>query len=100
MMKTTTNSTIVIVPCFSGAPWNLQQLSPLAHSPLRTMRLPEALDDIERYADFVGEQVSDLNKYVLVGDSFGLVYKHLFHRRLDFTTGGSPCCKYIGLKAC
>jgi ubiquinone/menaquinone biosynthesis C-methylase UbiE len=35
------------------------------------MRLPEGLDDIERYADFVSEQVADLDSYVLLGDSFG-----------------------------
>lgn len=67
------NPTIVTIPCFSGAPWELDQLAPLAHRPLRTMRLPAAEDDIERYADFVTEQVNDLDDYVLVGDSFGAV---------------------------
>lgn len=65
--------TIVTVPCFSGAPWNLQQLKQLSHRPLQTMRLPEGLDDVEAYADFVAEQVSDLSSYILVGDSFGAV---------------------------
>lgn len=65
--------TIVTVPCFSGAPWNLEQLKPLSHRPLRTMRLPEGLDEVEDYADFVAEQVSDLSAYILVGDSFGAV---------------------------
>lgn len=68
-----TEPTIVTVPCFSGAPWALDTMGPLAHRPLRTMRLPEALDDIERYADFVAGQVEDLDDYVLVGDSFGAV---------------------------
>lgn len=63
--------TIVTVPCFSGSPWQLEQLSPLTHWSLRTMRLPEALSDIEAYADFLAEQVADLDRYVLVGDSFG-----------------------------
>ena len=65
--------TIVTVPCFSGAPWDLDQLSPLAGYPLRTMRLPEGLDDIEDYADFVAGEVAGLDRYVLVGDSFGAV---------------------------
>jgi pimeloyl-ACP methyl ester carboxylesterase len=40
---------------------------------MRTMRLPESLDDIEQYADYVAEQTADLDRYVLVGDSFGAV---------------------------
>lgn len=65
------DSTIVTVPCFSGSPWDLKQLTPLAGYSLRTMRLPEALDTIEAYADFVAQQVADLDRYILVGDSFG-----------------------------
>jgi pimeloyl-ACP methyl ester carboxylesterase len=65
------NPTLVFVPCFSGAPWDLEKLTPLTGRPLRTMRLPEELDDIEDYADAVAAQVSDLTEYVLVGDSFG-----------------------------
>jgi|GEM_PF-391624 len=65
--------TIVTVPCFSGAPWDLEGLTALSDLPLRTMRLPEGLDDVEDYADFVERQVSDLDCYVLVGDSFGAV---------------------------
>ncbi|AFY75414.1 putative hydrolase or acyltransferase of alpha/beta superfamily [Synechococcus sp. PCC 7502] len=64
-------STIVTVPCFSGSPWYLEQLTPLSDWSLRTMRLPEALDNIEAYADFVAGQVVDLDRYILVGDSFG-----------------------------
>jgi len=63
--------TIVTVPCFSGSPWHLDQLTPLSGWSLRTMRLPEALDQIEAYADFLAEQVAHLDRYVLVGDSFG-----------------------------
>jgi pimeloyl-ACP methyl ester carboxylesterase len=65
--------TIVTVPCFSGAPWDLEKLEALSDLPLKTMRLPEGLDEIEEYADFVGEQVSDLDCHVLMGDSFGAV---------------------------
>lgn len=69
----TTVPTIVTVPCFSGAPWDLGQLSALADHPLRTMRLPDDVEDIEGYADVVTAQVADLADYVLVGDSFGAV---------------------------
>jgi pimeloyl-ACP methyl ester carboxylesterase len=65
--------TVVTIPCFSGAPWDLQRLTPLAGWPLRTMSLPDGVDDIEAYADHVVEQVGDLDEHVLVGDSFGAV---------------------------
>jgi pimeloyl-ACP methyl ester carboxylesterase len=45
------------------------------------MRLPEALDDIEQYADFVQDQVAHLDSYVLVGDSFGAVVSLAFATR-------------------
>jgi len=70
---TTNGPTIVTIPCFSGAPWDARQLEPFAGRPVRTMRLPEGLRDVEAYADFVAEQVKDLDSYVLVGDSFGAV---------------------------
>lgn len=65
--------TIVTIPCFSGAPWELDELRALRHRPMTTMRLPDDLDDIERYADFVQAQVEGLDEFVLVGDSFGAV---------------------------
>jgi len=65
--------TLVTVPCFSGAPWDEPQLAPLRDFPVRTMRLPEGLAQIEGYADFLATQVEDLSDYVLVGDSFGAV---------------------------
>lgn len=63
--------TLVFIPCLSGAPWDLEQLSALAHRRLRTLRLPDSVDDIEVYADAVAAQLTDLDQYVLVGDSFG-----------------------------
>ena len=68
-----TSPTVVTVPCFSGAPWDERQLAPLDAYPVRTMRLPETVDDVERYADFLASEVADLSDYVLVGDSFGAV---------------------------
>jgi len=65
--------TVVTIPCFSGAPWDDRQLHPFAGRTIRTMRLPEGVNDVEAYADFVAEQVADLDSYVLVGDSFGAV---------------------------
>ncbi|WP_063052585.1 alpha/beta fold hydrolase [Nocardia arthritidis] len=65
------NPTLVFVPCFSGAPWDLEQLAPLAGRPMRTMRLPEGVADMESYADAVAAEVADLDEYVLIGDSFG-----------------------------
>jgi pimeloyl-ACP methyl ester carboxylesterase len=69
----TNKPTLVTVPCFSGAPWDERQLSPLRAYPVRTMRLPEAVDDVDRYSDFLAAQVEGLPDYVLVGDSFGAV---------------------------
>ena len=70
---TSNNPTLVCVPCFSGAPWQLEKLAPLTGRPMATMRLPEDLSTVEEYADFVAQEVSDLDSYVLAGDSFGAV---------------------------
>jgi pimeloyl-ACP methyl ester carboxylesterase len=66
-------TTLVTVPCFSGAPWDARQLAPFAGREVRTMRLPERLDSVEANADFLADQVGDLEDYVLVGDSYGAV---------------------------
>lgn len=66
-------STIVTVPCFSGAPWDVRQLQPFAGRDVRTMRLPERLDTVEANADFLAEEVHGLDDYILVGDSYGAV---------------------------
>ena len=73
--------TVMTVPCFSGAPWDLEKLDPLSDLPLKTMRLPESVDDVEQYADFVERQIADLGCYVLVGDSFGAVVSLAFATR-------------------
>jgi pimeloyl-ACP methyl ester carboxylesterase len=65
------NPTLVFIPCFCGAPWSAEQLAPYGAMPKRTLRLPEDVNDIERYADFVENATTDLQDYVLVGDSFG-----------------------------
>jgi pimeloyl-ACP methyl ester carboxylesterase len=72
-MDGTVVPTVVCVPCFSGAPWDTDALPGLSGLPTRTMRLPEDVDSVEAYADFLADQVSDLERYVLAGDSFGAV---------------------------
>jgi pimeloyl-ACP methyl ester carboxylesterase len=69
--STTREPTLVFVPCFSGAPWDLDRLTPLSARPMRSLRLPEGASDMETYADAVAEHVAGLDEYVLVGDSFG-----------------------------
>jgi pimeloyl-ACP methyl ester carboxylesterase len=66
-----TQTTVVLVPCLSGAPWAAAHTAMLAHRPLRSLRLPEGVDDIERYADTLAAEIADLDDYVLAGDSFG-----------------------------
>ncbi|KAJ3329569.1 hypothetical protein HDU76_007615 [Blyttiomyces sp. JEL0837] len=66
---------ILFVPCFSGAPWSLEQLTPLQNQGynLKTMRLPEDLNNMDAMVNFILEQAKDLDDYILVGDSFGAV---------------------------
>ncbi|WP_208457813.1 alpha/beta hydrolase [Burkholderia sp. BCC0405] len=65
--------TLVMIPCFSGAPWHLDQLTALQHRTMRTLRLPDDVSDLEQLADFLIDQTKDLENYVLVGDSYGAV---------------------------
>jgi pimeloyl-ACP methyl ester carboxylesterase len=68
-----TDPTLVMIPCFAGAPWQLDQLTSLQGRPMRTLRLPNDVRDLETLADFIADQVKDLDSYVLVGDSYGAV---------------------------
>lgn len=65
--------TLVMIPCFSGAPWHLDQLTALQNRAMRTLRLPDDVSDLETLADFLVDQTKDLENYVLVGDSYGAV---------------------------
>ncbi|MEV6008699.1 alpha/beta hydrolase [Streptomyces sp. NPDC051976] len=67
----TNEPTLVFVPCSTGAPWTAQHLAPYSGRPVRTLRLPDGVNDMEAYADALAERVADLDTYVLVGDSFG-----------------------------
>ncbi|MEV4566278.1 alpha/beta hydrolase [Nonomuraea sp. NPDC049419] len=52
-------STLVPVPCLSGAPWEIARLAPLAHRPLRTFRRPDHPADVEAYADALAADHTD-----------------------------------------
>jgi pimeloyl-ACP methyl ester carboxylesterase len=80
--------TLVMVPCFAGAPWNLDQLLHLSDLRKRTLRLPDELDSIEDLADFVLARIRDLDDYVLVGDSFGAVISIALAARKPRGLGG------------
>ncbi len=90
--------TIVTVPCFSGAPWELDQFVSLRGWTLRTMRLPEALDSVDAYADFVDAQVADLDRCVLVGDSFGAVDTLIGERATRVMLDGIPDAAEVKLE--
>ncbi|NTZ85061.1 alpha/beta hydrolase [Burkholderia metallica] len=68
-----TAPTLVMIPCFAGAPWQLDQLTALQNRAMRTLRLPDDVYELETLADFIVDQVKDLERYVLVGDSYGAV---------------------------
>ena len=76
-----TQPTLVMIPCFAGAPWRLDQMIHLKNRPLRTLRLPDDLDDLETLSDFIAEAVKDLESYVMVGDSYGAVASIAFATR-------------------
>jgi len=65
--------TLVMIPCFSGAAWQLNQLTELKNYNMRTFCLPNDINKIEELADFIIDQVIDLDNYVLVGDSYGAI---------------------------
>ncbi|TFD57249.1 alpha/beta hydrolase [Cryobacterium suzukii] len=65
--------TVVCVPCFSGASWDLKVLTGLDGLATRTMRLPDDIASVDTYANVLAEQIQDLDSFILVGDSFGAV---------------------------
>ncbi|TCW77459.1 alpha/beta hydrolase [Burkholderia sp. SRS-46] len=65
--------TLVMIPCFSGAPWHLDELTDLQNRAMRTLRLPDDVSELGTLADFITDQTKDLESYVLVGDSYGAV---------------------------
>ncbi|WP_327110652.1 alpha/beta hydrolase [Nocardia sp. NBC_01730] len=71
MTNASKSPTLVFIPCMSGAPWDISRFDSLSERPARLLTLPEAVDDMEVYANFVADAVADLDDYVLIGDSFG-----------------------------
>lgn len=71
-MNTSANehTPLVLVPCFSGAPWSTQDFPDWNDRILVSGRLPAAAG-IDEYADLVESWTEGLDEYVLVGDSFG-----------------------------
>ncbi|VWC43153.1 alpha/beta fold hydrolase [Burkholderia lata] len=65
--------TLVMIPCFSGAPWHLDEMTALQNRAMRTLRLPDDVSELETLADFITDQTKGLESYVLVGDSYGAV---------------------------
>lgn len=61
---------LVLVPCFSGAPWDTSAFPMWKDRHLVTGQLPNA-ESIDDYADIVADWAADLAEYVLIGDSFG-----------------------------
>lgn len=61
---------LVLVPCFSGAPWDTNAFPQWKNRPLITRQLPNA-KSMEEYADIVEAWTKGIGDYVLVGDSFG-----------------------------
>lgn len=62
--------TLVFIPCFSGAAWDLTPFPMFREWPTRTPPLP-GLRRVAEYAAWVDQVTRDLPSYVLVGDSFG-----------------------------
>jgi hypothetical protein len=51
----TNDVALVLVPCFSGAAWDLTSLPMLASRKAVALTLPEGLDSVDDYADFLAE---------------------------------------------
>lgn len=62
---------LVCIPCFSGAAWDMSAFPDLAAFQALTPALPDALDTVAAYADWLLGQLPASQPFVLVGDSFG-----------------------------
>lgn len=66
----TTQLPLVLVPCFSGAPWETKDFPAWNDRVLVTGQFPDA-GPMDSYIDIVESWTHGLSEYVLVGDSFG-----------------------------
>jgi len=57
------STTLVLVPCFSGAKWDLEALPLIGARNALALQLPENVDSVDEYADFIGNQVADLDDF-------------------------------------
>ena len=71
---------LVLVPCFSGAPWDTSAFPSWRGRCLVTGALPDAAT-IEGYADAVAGWTRGLEEYALIGDSFGALVALALARR-------------------
>lgn len=71
---------LVLVPCFSGAPWDTTAFPSWRRRCLVTGALPDAVD-VDGYADAVAGWTRGLDGYALVGDSFGALVALALARR-------------------
>lgn len=62
--------TLVFIPCFSGAPWDLGPFPMWRAWPAVTPALP-AFPRFALYADWFRSVTAGLSTYVMIGDSFG-----------------------------
>lgn len=66
-----TRPKLVLVPGLSGAPWDVQQMTPLAAWDAVTVEFPENLHPVEQHADVVCKQTTGIGPFVVAGDGFG-----------------------------
>lgn len=71
---------LVLVPCFSGAPWDTSGFPGWRRRKLITGRLPDS-PTLDEYADVVDDWTRYLDEYALVGDSFGALVALALARR-------------------
>ncbi len=60
----------ILVPCFTGAPWDTDSFPTWKNHALVTGQLPDA-GSMDNYADLVASWTAGMDEYVLIGDSFG-----------------------------
>jgi pimeloyl-ACP methyl ester carboxylesterase len=64
---------LLLVPCFSGAAWDVSALTGLDAHRARVLRLPEGDADLDAAADAVLRARGGEGPFVVAGDSFGAI---------------------------
>jgi len=73
IVSPTLTTTVITVPCMSGAPWQLDRHTAFKNRSVMTYRLPERIDTFEQYVDDLEMRTKGFERFALVGDSFGAV---------------------------